>query len=258
MAVNAGWRKRHTVSGVKGILSIPSRRLPADQPMDAGEILSVFAAARRLRADAHTGAISEALHGKNVALLVKAPGQESAALHRAAHDLGARVAEVLFVEPDASPQHNIGALGRILGRMYDAIDCGSLATPTVERIELEAGVPVYAGLGLDDHPARMLGDLLTLYEHGALPKPQATILFVGDPHTRRSRAFLTAARAIGFELKLNESSANPVATEMFAVDATHTRHWSLYMASKPIDEARRSENHRCVMQTVLLDTIVRA
>jgi ornithine carbamoyltransferase len=181
----------------------------------------------------------------------------SSALHRAAVDLGARVAEVLFAEPDGSTPHDVGALARILGRMYDAIDCGSLAASTVERIELEAGVPVYAGLGQDDRPARALGDLLTLFEAVAPAGAKAGILFVGDTQTLRSRTFLSAAQEMGFDLKFGGLDGDPAADDAdLMVDATRPQ-WSLRRAGMPIDEERRSENHRCVMQTVLLDTIVR-
>ena len=43
----------------------------------------------------------------------------------------------------------------------------------------------------------------------------------------------------------------------FLVDA-RPAHWSLLASARPLDEARRAENHRCMMQAVLLDTIVKA
>ena len=259
IAVKAAKGKRHTVTAVKDIHSFASRSLSTDEPLLAGRIVALFAAARRLRADAHSGAAGKALHGKNLALLqTAAPGRETSPLHRAAQDLGARVAEVRF-ETDGPTRPDIGTLARLLGRMYDAIDCGALPPPTVQRIELEAGVPVYAGLGLDDHPARVLADLMTLCEDGSAPVPRGTILFLGDSQTGRSRAFLSAARQIGFALHVAEPGRPASNEATFVVDATQSPHWSLHGCSgAPIDEARRSENHRCVMQTVLLDTLAQA
>ncbi len=126
----------------------------------------------------------------------------------------------------------------------------------MRRIEQEAGLPIYEGLGLDDHPARALADLMTLCDHGSPPAPEASILFLGDPWTIRARAFLAAAREIGFEVRVGKHSQAASSEASFVVDATRAPRWSLRAQTTSLDEARRSENHRCVMQTVLLDTIV--
>jgi ornithine carbamoyltransferase len=251
----------HTFAVVKSGFLTPAQRLSSSEPLAAGDILATFAAARRLRADARAGTIGKPLRGKNLALLLDAPpGGEPSVLHRAALELGARVAEVRFTDPtgSASAWDEIRALARMLGRMYDAVDCATLAPATVRRIEQEAGVPIYEGLGLDDHPARALADLMTLCDHGSAPASEASILFLGDPWTTRARAFLAAAREIGIEVRVGTRARAASSDATFVVDATRTPHWSLRAQTSPLDEARRSENHRCVMQTVLLDTIVKA
>lgn len=249
----------HTVAGVKGASPALLHRLPFDSLSDASPILSVFAFARCLRAEARSGSIRHALQGKNLSLLVETPGPKSSPLQRAAIDLGARVAEVPFADADGSVPRDLGALARILGRMYDAIDCGSLAAPVVERIEREAGVPVYAGLGLDDRPARALADLLTLSEAGPPTGAPPGIVFLGDTQTLRSRVFLASARQVGFVVKPGKPGHESAASEAdFVVDATHPPRWSLRRANVPLDEEQRSENHRCLMQTVLMDTMARA
>jgi len=259
MGIKVRIAARNTVAVVKSGFAIPSHRLSSGEALGAERILAIFAAARRLRADAHAGTVGKPLRGKNLALLLGTPpGGEMSALHRAAQDLGARVAEVRFAEPisSASGADDIRDLARMLGRMYDAIDCATLAAATVRRIEQEAGVPVYQGLGQDDHPARALGDLMTLCDHQS--PASASILFLGDPRTLRNRAFLAAAREIGFDVRVGKHPRAASSHASFVVDATRTPHWSLQAPSGPLDEARRSENHRCVMQTVLLDTIVKA
>lgn len=229
-----------------------------DRPLAARTISAILAAARHLRETSHTGAISKALSGKNLAMLVvAATGEETSGLAGAARELGARVAEVRFVETEESMRRDLASLARLLGRMYDAIDCGTLAPSTVSVIKVESGVPVYAGLGLDDHPAKVLGDLMTLCDHQHPTAPASTILFLGDPQTRRGCAFLSAAREMGFSLRV-EAHARPASNEaMFVVDATYPQHWSLHGPATPIDEVRRSANHHFVMQTALLETIAR-
>jgi ornithine carbamoyltransferase len=257
MAVKFAASKPPTVGAVKTVSTPSSRTRSPDGPPSAGKLVALFAAARRLRADSRAGANGNALRGRNLALLLtKPPGQVISPVHRAAQDLGVRVAEVPF-ETDPARQSEIGALARLLGRMYDAIDCGRLPPSMVRRIEREASVPVYAGLGLDHHPARIVADLLTLCEDGSAPGSQTTLLFIGDPQTSRSLPFLAAARELGFALQF-AAPGDPASNDAACVvDATRPRTWSLRAHGRPIEAARRSEDHRCVIQSVLLDTIAR-
>ncbi|RZL92718.1 MAG: hypothetical protein EOP82_09265 [Variovorax sp.] len=245
---------------VESALAILCHSFSSSQPQVARNIPAIFAAARRLRADAHAGTTPKPLRGKNLALLfVAPPGGQTSALHRAALELGARVAQVRFAEPtrSAPARDDIRALARMLGRMYDAIDCDTLPPATVRQIERTAGVPVYEGLGLDNHPAWALADLMTIHDHRP-PAPDTSILFLGDPQTTRGRAFVLAARELGFEVRLGDRGQAASNDATFVVDATRPPHWSLQGPNSPLDEARRSENHHCMMQAVLLETIVRA
>lgn len=257
-AIKASKAAGNTFADVESVLSVPSHRRSAGEPLAAEDILAIFAAARRLREDARAGTIGRPLHGKNLALLLDTPpDEETSALHRAAQDLGARVSEVRFTDPagSVSAKDDLRGLARMLGRMYDAIDCGTLAPAFVRQIEQEAGVPVYEGLGLDHHPARALADLMTLCEHP--PAPGASIRFLGGPTTARASAFLAAARAMGFEMRTEESPQTGSEDATFLVDATRGPHWSLCGPAGPLDALRCSENHRCMMQIELLETIVK-
>ncbi|CAN7716404.1 MULTISPECIES: hypothetical protein [unclassified Variovorax] len=228
------------------------------EPLRAGRILAVFAAARRLRTAAKAGTVGKPLRGKNIALLIGTSSEgERSALHGAALELGAHVAEVRFAEPAESAHSNgdIRTLARMLGRMYDAIDCGTMPSAAARQLEREAGVPVYQGLGMDDHPARALADLMALCEHRPPTTTRASILFLGDPLTMRGSAFLSAAREIGFEVEMGGQCQAASNDATCVVDATNAGHWSLLSPNGPLDEAWRCENHRFVMQTVLLDTV---
>ncbi|MDR6855772.1 hypothetical protein [Variovorax guangxiensis] len=231
---------------------------PHRGPPAAANILATLAAAERLRTLARAGTAGQPLRGKNLALLLgPTPCGGIATLRRAAQDLGARVAEVRFTEPTrpAPGRDDVLALARMLGRMYDAVDCEALAPATARRIEQDAGVPVYHGLCLDEHPARALADLMTLREHRS--PPGASILFLGDPKTPHGSHFVSAARSAGFDVLVGrEQSTSNDAT--FLVDTRHSARWSLLASGHPVDEAQRAENHRCAMQAVLLDTIVKA
>lgn len=216
---------------------------------------ALTASVRRLRADVRP----PALQGRHLALLADGSGDTGAALREAAQGLGARVADVPFAASSELPWEELEALGRMLGRFYDAIDCGTLAAPVVERLALESEVPVYAGLGLDDRPARALGDLLTLLDAVPAPaQPSPQLLFLGDAQTLRGRAFVSAAQALGCQLVFS-LSVGPEAghASAFAVDASDPRRWSLRAAGQPVDETLRQINHRQVIQAVLIGSIVR-
>ncbi len=80
--------------------------------------------------------------------------------------------------------------------------------------------------------------------------------FLGDPRTPRGSIFLAAARELGFALQVAEAGHGASNDAAYVVDATRPSTWSLHAEGRPIEEARRSANHRCVIQTVLLDTIL--
>lgn len=252
--VKAVRREGPNVAAVKAVSSLSRIVAPGAQP-SASNILTLFAAARRRRADSHACAGNKAMRGKNLAMLVNTPpGPDVSPLRRAAEDLGARVAELRFDE-DGAQDVDLRSLSHVLTRMYDAIDCGALPASTVHTIEQEADVPVYAGLGLDDHPARALADLMTLCEHGLRPGPHAALVLVGDPRTPRSAVFLSIARQLGFALQVADPGDPMREQPAFLVDASKSPHWSLSAQQALVDEDLRSENHRCMIQTVLLDSL---
>lgn len=236
----------------------PPDGAPLHAPLPGGSILQAFSAAERLRAGARAGTLGQPLRGKNLALLPRpdSSGAEIAALRRAAQDMGARVAELRFAapeEPAVPGRDDIRTLGRVLGRMYDAVDCGQLPPDAARAVEQDAAIPVYRGLSLDDHPARALADLMTLREHRS--PLGASIVFLGDPTTARGRYFVAAAREAQFEVRIADRGQSARDEAAFLVDAMRSPRWSLMASACAIDEARRAENHRSVMQAVLLDTI---
>jgi hypothetical protein len=99
---------------------------------------------------------------------------------------------------------------------------------------------------------------MTLCECHAPQSPGATLLFVGDTRTRRGRAFVSAAGEMGFDVRMRERGEAAADEALFVIDARGAPRWLLRFAGTPVDEARRSENHRCLIQSFLLETIARA
>nr|WP_256354637.1 hypothetical protein [Variovorax sp. dw_308] len=233
-------------------------RLSLLRPLAATNILEFFATARRLRPDGRSGGHRKPLRDRNLALLTCGPiREEPSALHRAALDLGLRVAVIGYGQSPESRPQDVDALARALGQLYDAIDCGSLPAAAMREIEKGAGVPVYDGLDLDHHPLRALADLMTLHEHSLSSSALLSIRILGDADTARGRTFVSAARSIGFDVLPGGAVSSASNDATFVVDATRSKGWTLRMHASPLDDTRREENHRCMLQAILLDTIAR-
>ena len=127
---------------------------------DFGALLGQAQAIRRARRAGR--GCAALLRGRNVGLLCGAePGEEAALFTRAATALGARVSRLSadLATPGARDEP---AVARVLGRLYDAIECQAVPTETVARLRRATGVPVYDGLATSSHPTAALAPMLGL------------------------------------------------------------------------------------------------
>ena len=235
--------------------TLPSPTTPGFCPGDAfaaADLPAVCEVAFRRKAASLAGMGDRPLAGKNIALLrAGPPALQPSALHHAALDLGARVAHVRLVAPVEPNGIQFRGLSQMLGRLYDAIDCASLAPAEVRQIERHAGVPVCDDLESADHPARAMADLMTLREHGCEPGPDGRIVFLGDPLSRRAENFVELARSAGFVVRRFDPAGATDGTG-FLVDALDADRWVLHAPTGAIDDAECSRNHRFVLQAMLL------
>ena len=125
---------------------------------------ALLASARLLqRADAASH-MDGLLRGKNLGLVCDCEADADAVLFRnAAAALGASVAHI---RPELAP--SAGAIGtgnprtaRLLGRLYDGIECQGLAPALVRQLGRDAGVPVFDGLATEAHPTAELARQLS-------------------------------------------------------------------------------------------------
>lgn len=221
----------------------------------------------RLREAHRAGTPSTPLRGRNLALLNQEGSAEvSEQLREAALGLGAKVADL----PTQVGGPGDAATVRLLGRLYDAIDCDSLAPAVVDSIARVAGVPVFNGLGRAGHPSRAIGELLPLQERCGKPLAQLNLCYLGDPGTPCSAALLRLAAhcGIGVQIVPTAAAGAPVALPPgrfrlcgsraeaeadvdLVIDASDGRPWSL----PGVDAAERSANHRFALQAMLLTTM---
>jgi len=128
---------------------------PEAGPLSPTEAQAVLESARLLllAGDGGPGCL---MRGKNLGLMCDDEDSGEAALfRRAATALGARVSHIRPLPPDSDPKV-VRDTARILGRLYDAVECQGLPFPLVQAIRANAGVPVYDAMSSLRQPAAHL------------------------------------------------------------------------------------------------------
>ncbi|MCB1247706.1 MAG: ornithine carbamoyltransferase [Acidimicrobiia bacterium] len=159
--------------------------------------------ADELKAAKGDGTEERTLDGKSIALLFeKTSTRTRAAFEVAAYDQGAHVT---YFDPSGSQmghKESIADTGRVLGRMYDAIQYRGEHQADVERLAATAGVPVYNGLTDEWHPTQMLADFQTMREESGKDFDHLSYAFVGDCRFNMARSHVITAALLGSDLRL--------------------------------------------------------
>jgi ornithine carbamoyltransferase len=137
------------------------KRLVAFDTMTPRDVAALLANARALAQAAAAGATQPLLRGKNFGLVSEDDDDGEAALfRRAALELGAHVAHVRTSLSAQSTPHEVQHTARMLGRLYDLVECQGMAAALVQQVSDAAGVPVFDGLASPAHPTVRLAEQL--------------------------------------------------------------------------------------------------
>jgi ornithine carbamoyltransferase len=219
--------------------------------MTSYDVAGVLWTAASLKRAARAMAGAMPLRGRVIALLSHAePDDEPDSLCSAATELGARVARVLPDGPGAGAA-SLDAIARLMGRLYDAIDCIDVPPETAQCIERTAGVPVFNGLSKQDHPARVLGELLEIHEHVGSIFAGLHVAFIGRADTARGRALQRLADLTGLILGPGDLARQAD----FVIDASDSMHWRCSHAGIEIGRDESAADHRYVLEAMLLMTM---
>ena len=132
-----------------GLTPSPSQ-LQAHAAPSAAEEQAWLERARTLQRAALAGRTQLLLRGKNVGLLCDDDTLPAAVLFRgAASELGAHVAHIGMSLSELSPAQEVAHTARMLGRLYDAVECQGLASALVRQIADLSGIPIYDGMALN-------------------------------------------------------------------------------------------------------------
>lgn len=129
--------------------SLPLPTTASSHPTPGQDLLD---SARRLKRAALDGLTHRPLLGRNLGLIGRLEDAPEAALFAAAaRELGARV--VWLPDAPGGPDAAASDTARLMGRLYDAIECQGLPPEHVAWLREHTGVPVFDGLAGDAHPS---------------------------------------------------------------------------------------------------------
>jgi ornithine carbamoyltransferase len=136
-------------------LSMGSARTPHPAPAPAslspGDEKALLDQARSLQRAAAAGRVQALLRGKNLGLLCADDTQPQALLFgQAAGELGAHVAHIGMSLSEHSSTQEVAHTARMLGRLYDAVECQGLSSTLVQQMADVAGIAVYDGLACNE------------------------------------------------------------------------------------------------------------
>jgi len=130
------------------------------------EARAVLSHAHMLQDAAREGTTRPWLRGKNLALLCEdGDADEQVLFQEAAAELGARVARIHHGLAGLDTPQELRHTARLLGRLYDALECQGMAPALVQQLSAGAGVPVYDGLASSLHPTAALATQLEGLAH---------------------------------------------------------------------------------------------
>ncbi|HSF26740.1 MAG TPA: ornithine carbamoyltransferase [Actinomycetes bacterium] len=159
---------------------------------------------RDLKSAKYAGTEVPRLVGKNIVLIFeKTSTRTRCAFEVSAYDQGAHVT---YLDPTSSQlghKESAADTGRVLSRMFDAIEFRGRAQATVEELAAASDVPVYNGLTDEWHPTQVLADFLTMSEHANGRDPQQiTYCFMGDGRFNMGRSLLVMGAIMGSNVRI--------------------------------------------------------
>lgn len=125
---------------------------PPGIPLSPDDLIKVLADARTLQGSAGAGQTCDALRGKRIGMLCETNNAPEAVLFRgAALELGAHVAHLQPRLSALSTPQEVQDTARMLGRLYDAVECQGMPPELVHQMGIASGVPVFDGLASASH-----------------------------------------------------------------------------------------------------------
>jgi ornithine carbamoyltransferase len=251
---------------------ITHRRLCAPAALSAAEVLALLETAAALKQTTRRSSGWQPLRGRHLALLCADADPACALFGRAMAELGASVALLHAGTWLRTAGDELPKAARVLGKLYDAVDCCGVAPPIVEQIDRHAGVPVFDGLALAEHPTRLLADLLTMREAALRPLERLQVRLRGDarsPLYREAEALMPLAgiavrsvaspTTVGADEALVEAASDDEADFVLDTAAPSARGRLVVPSAGAVEQERIDrlllDNQRAVQQAIVVSAL---
>ena len=167
------------------------------------EIHYLLDLAAQLKEQKAAGTEDRRLEGKNIALIFeKTSTRTRCAFEVAAFDQGAQVTYLGPSGTQLGHKESMKDTARVLGGMYDGIEYRGFGQRIIEELAEFAGVPVWNGLTDEYHPTQVLGDFLTMREHGSKALHEMALCYLGDARNNVANSLLIGASKVGMDIRL--------------------------------------------------------
>ncbi|THA63184.1 ornithine carbamoyltransferase [Streptomyces sp. A0958] len=184
-------------------IDLAGRHFLKELDFTAAEFRGLIDLAAELKAAKKSGAETQRLRGRNIALIFeKTSTRTRCAFEVAAADQGA---STTYLDPSGSQmghKESVKDTARVLGRMFDGIEYRGDSQAVVEELAAYAGVPVFNGLTDDWHPTQMLADVLTMTEHSAKPLEEIAFAYLGDARFNMGNSYLITGALLGMDVRI--------------------------------------------------------
>ncbi len=205
-------------------------------------------------------AAGKRLLGRHAAVLSELPeGASAEAFTEAASALGAQVVRIPVGAAHLDDPRSRRNTARVLGRLYCALGCDGLGAGRASLLARWAGVPVFDAVASDTHPARLLGDLLTMCEHTHKPMHEITLGVAGEAQAPLAQAWQNLAELTGLHVRTGGAGRSD-----FICQAQAARDPGAPVALLAVQDGRaprsllaeQIENHRCMLQALLCEALI--
>jgi ornithine carbamoyltransferase len=183
--------------------NLRNRSLLTVQEFTPREFRYLLDLARDLKRAKYAGTEQKHLDGKEICLIFeKTSTRTRCSFEVACYDQGAHVT---YLDPAGSQighKESFKDTGRVLGRMYDAIEYRGASQGGVQALADYAGVPVFNGLTDEYHPTQMLADVMTMREHSDKPLSEIKYAFMGDTRNNMGHSLMIVGCLMGMDVRL--------------------------------------------------------
>jgi ornithine carbamoyltransferase len=243
--------------------SIPHRHLWSPERLSTADLQALLDAASEVKRAKQRDPSWAPLRGRRLAVLAHQGDDGAFAFERAVRELGGTVTLLDTRDWQSSAGARVADAARMLGRLYDAVDCCGLPAPLLEEIDAHCGVPVFNGVARTEHPLSDIGALLTMREVGVKSLSGLHVQLDGDAQAPRQRAMAVLARLAGVDvqppvaLALGDAAAAPRDEPDFTFDPLAAPAGRLVVPEgTPAEQARiaalLATNGQCTLQALLV------